>query len=396
MKMVQIQSVISEKHSGEWGLDAIEGSPSTVTVIRTTNFENNGQLNLTNTVKREIIPNKIKRKKLQTGDVIIEKSGGSPTQPVGRVVFFSNHNNGIFLCNNFTTVLRPNMDIISPKYLFQILFYNHTNGKTIKYQNKTTGIINLKLDEYLKSEIPLPPLTEQKRIAAILDKADAIRKKRRQALDMTDTLLKSVFLDMFGDPVTNPKGWEQGIIRDGVSDVKYGTSKPAMENGKYVYLRMNNITYSGVLDLAKLKYIDMDKNEVEKYIARKGDVLFNRTNSKELVGKTCVFTEEQEMIIAGYIIRVRTNQRLTPEYLSAFLNSKYGKETLFLMCKSIVWQANINAQELQNINILFPPIVLQNKFSVITNTIRKNSDKIQLQFNKADNAFKSLQQSFFG
>ena len=150
---------------------------------------------------------------------------------------------------------------------------------------------------------------------------------------------------MFGDTVTNPKGWEVGTIRDLVSEVKYGTSKPAVDNGKYIYLRMNNITYSGCMDYTDLKYIDVEDKEIEKYVVRKGDVLFNRTNSKELVGKTAVFKEDTPMIIAGYIIRVRPNERSNPEYISGFLNSSYGKRTLLDMCKAIVGQENINAQE---------------------------------------------------
>jgi hypothetical protein len=121
---------------------------------------------------------------------------------------------------------------------------------------------------------------------------------------------------MFGDPVENPMGWENGTIRDIVTEVKYGTSKPADEGGQYPYLRMNNITYEGQLDVSNLKYIDVPEREIEKYIVRKGDVLFNRTNSKELVGKTCVFDLDEPMIIAGYIIRVRTNNRAVPAYIS--------------------------------------------------------------------------------
>ena len=167
---------------------------------------------------------------------------------------------------------------------------------------------------------------------------------------------------MFGSQLENPYNFEKGIIKDVVSDVKYGTSSPANDNGIYPYLRMGNITYDGQLDLTNLKYITIDDKELDKYIVKKGDILFNRTNSKELVGKTCVFNLDEPMIIAGYIIRVRTNNRVIPEYLSAVLNSKYGKQTLFDMCKSIVGQANINAQELQKIKLLVPPIEIQLKY----------------------------------
>ncbi|MED4367026.1 restriction endonuclease subunit S [Schinkia azotoformans] len=144
--------------------------------------------------------------------------------------------------------------------------------------------------------------------------------------------------------------------------MKYGTSKPATIGGKYPYLRMNNITYEGQLDLTDLKFIDIPDKEIEKCVVRKGDVLFNRTNSKELVGKTCVFNIDTPMVIAGYIIRVKVNEKVIPEYLSTFLNLKYSKNILFEMCKAAIGQANINAQELQDIEIIIPPMSLQLKF----------------------------------
>ena len=128
---------------------------------------------------------------------------------------------------------------------------------------------------------------------------------------------------------------------------------------------MNNITYNGEMDFTDLKYVDLEKKEVSKYIAKKGDLLFNRTNSKELVGKTAVFESNTPMAIAGYLIRVRTNEKSTPHYISAYLNSYHGKATLMGMCKSIIGMANINAQELQDISIMIPPVDLQKQYAYL-------------------------------
>ena len=167
---------------------------------------------------------------------------------------------------------------------------------------------------------------------------------------------------MFGDPKTNPMKWDMVTIGDIATDVRYGTSRPATEDGKYPYLRMNNLTYEGYLDLKDLKYIDIPDNEVEKCVVRYGDVLFNRTNSVELVGKTCVYDLDYDTIIAGYIIRVRIDDRILPIVFSNYLNSKVLKEQLRSMAKGAVNQANINAQELKSIPIYLPPIDLQNEF----------------------------------
>lgn len=292
--------------------------------------------------------------------------------------------------NNHAHVLKPKAGLNVDYLCYSLMFYDVSdivNGATRQKLNQAA---------MRKMQIPLPPLEEQKRIADILDKASNLIDLRKQQLEKMDLLIKSKFVDIFGDTVTNPKGWEKGTIRDVVSDVKYGTSAPSVENGKYIYLRMNNITYDGHLDLSSIKYINVSDNAFEKYVVRKGDILFNRTNSKELVGKTCVFKEDIDMIIAGYIIRVRANEKVNSEYLSAVLNSKYGKNTLFDMCKAIVGQANINAQELQNIKILIPPIELQNQFATFVEQVEKQKAVMQQSLEKMETNYKALMQEYFG
>ncbi len=184
--------------------------------------------------------------------------------------------------------------------------------------NQTAGakMPRVSMNTFWEHEIPLPPLSEQKHIAAILDKADSLRRKNQQAIQLADQFLRAVFLDMFGDPVTNPKEFPQGIIRDLTESANYGTSAKASETeGEFPILRMGNITYQGGWDFSNLKYIDLSENDKPKYLARKGDLLFNRTNSKELVGKTAVFEEEQPMAIAGYLIRLRSNQKGNNYYI---------------------------------------------------------------------------------
>lgn len=244
--------------------------------------------------------------------------------------------------------------------------------------------------------LPLPHIEEQRRIAAILDKADAIRRKRQQALTLADNFLRATFLDMFGDPTTNPKGWEKATIRELVSEVKYGTSAKAdAVVGAFPILRMGNITYNGGWALEALKYVDLADNEIKKYTVKRGDLLFNRTNSKELVGKTAVFEEDETYAFAGYLVRARTNERADPYYISGYLNSKHGKTTLRAMCKSIVGMANINAQELQDISILIPPISLQMRYREIIDSVQQKRSKLISAHEIATNLFSSLSQRAF-
>ncbi|NRS87774.1 type I restriction enzyme S subunit [Flavobacterium sp. 7E] len=389
MEKVKLKKLIEKAISGEWGSEGDQ-----ISIIRSTNFTNEGRLNLKEIVTRNIDRKKVESKKLQKGDIIIEKSGGSPTQPVGRVVYFDLE--GTYLCNNFTSVLRPRSEIIHPKYLHYQLFSSHKFGLTNGFQNKTTGIINLKLDRYINDlEIPLPPLPTQQKIAAILDKADELRQYNKQLIEKYEALTQSLFLDMFGDPVRNEKGFELVTIRDLCNEVKYGTSEKASEEGKYPYLRMNNITYSGYMNFKNLKYVNLTDKDLPKYIVKKGDILFNRTNSKELVGKTGIITNDDIYVIAGYLIRVRTNKLANPYFIWGHLNSKWAKLTLNNMCKNIVGMANINAQELQDIKILQAPIALQNQFAERVQAIETQKQQAQEALEKSEQLFQGLLQKAF-
>ncbi len=284
------------------------------------------------------------------------------------------------------------LEVLLPEYLYWWLKAHRNQleamgtGATFKEVSKST---------VSRIEIPLPPLDEQKRIAAILNKADALRAKRRHAITLLDSLTQSIFLEMFGDPVSNPMGWGICRIGDLLESANYGTSGKAGPVGKYPILRMGNVTFEGRIDTLDLKYIDLGEPEVEKYTVRKGDILFNRTNSADLVGKTAVFDLDGEYAFAGYLVRARVNGRATPDYISAYLNSSYGKGLLRGMAKSIVGMANINAKEMQNISIPAPPKALQEEFSGRLGRVAEMRHRILPSVRETDFLFASLQHRAF-
>ncbi|HHE3237415.1 TPA: restriction endonuclease subunit S, partial [Escherichia coli] len=268
------------------------------------------------------------------------------------------------ICN-----IRPDTTIADMKYLYYFLkskfSYFVENAVGGAQPNISQGLIK-------SLEVPLPSLDEQKRIADILDKAAGVCQKREQAIKLADDFLRAKFLEMFGTPANNIHRFPKGTIRDLVDSVNYGTSaKASIDSGEYPILRMGNITYQGRWDFTDLKYLDLSVKEKDKYLVKEGDLLFNRTNSKELVGKTAVYEEDRPMAFAGYLIRVRPNSIGNNYYISGYLNSIHGKITLMNMCKSIVGMANINAQELQNIEILIPPKHLQDEYEIIYKKIKK-------------------------
>src|ERR1035437_2937613 len=130
-----VKELLVEKLTGEWGDEAIDGEGTKV--LRTTNFTNLGIIAYEKIVTRKIDGKKIEEKHLKNGDIIIEKSGGGPKQPVGRVVYFDLETDEKYLCNNFTAILRPNKELVNPKYLFYQLHIAHVRGKTLKHQHKT-------------------------------------------------------------------------------------------------------------------------------------------------------------------------------------------------------------------------------------------------------------------
>lgn len=252
-------------------------------------------------------------------------------------------------------------------YLYFALDSIEKVGGNLAAKGKT---LNKKSLSRLK--IPLPSsLEDQKRIASLLTKTESLIQQREASIDLADEFLKFKFLEMFGDPTNNPKGFDHGLIGDLASEVRYGTSMKASNEGKYPYLRMNNISYEGYWDFSSLKYIDLEKTDLEKYAIKKGDVVFNRTNSKELVGKTAVYDRDDIMVIAGYLIRLRVNEKANPWFIWGYLNSYHGKTTLLGLCRNIVGMANINAKELQGIKTLIPPIEIQNQFSEIVEQVKK-------------------------
>ena len=330
----------------------------------------------------------------QNGDILFAKI--TPCMENRKCAIAHNMKNGIGFGSTEFHVLRPDTDKITSEWLYYL-----TTWKTFRKEaeRNMTGSAGQKrvpktfLENYV---VNLPDIDTQKSENKILRKVDDLIFLRKQQLAKLDELVKARFVEMFGTYPANPFEWDTGKIKDAVLDVRYGSSRPAVEGGKYPYLRMNNITYDGKLDLTDIKRIDVPDNELDRCTVRRGDVLFNRTNSKELVGKTCVYNRDEPMILAGFVIRVRVNQRILPEFLSAFLNTDFSKQMLQGMCKSAIGQANINAKEMQNIGLYFPPLSLQNEFAAFVERVDQQKQTIQQSLEKLELMKKALMQEYFG
>lgn len=273
--------------------------------------------------------------------------------------------------------------------------YHRLGSLGLTRLNRAAAIPGLNREDAYRQQLLLPSLPEQRRIAAILDHADTLRAKRREALARLDELTQSIFIEMFGDPAVQSKGSDAVTIGDLLDSAQYGTSEKSRATVEYAVLRMNNITYQGQMDLTDLKYTDLPDGKVERFTVRAGDVLFNRTNSPALVGKTAVYRGEQSVAYAGYLVRLRVAEGNSPEYVSAFLNSSYGKAVLRGMCKSIVGMANINAREVQSIRIPKAPTAVQARFEQRVAAVESSKAGHRSALAELDALFASLQSRAF-
>ena len=362
---------ICEIITGEWGTEIKENSQNIVSVIRTTNFLNNGKIDIQNKelVKREMDKNKIEQKKLKKGDIIIEKSGGSPNQPVGRVVFFNLNSNDIFLCNNFTSILRIK-EKINSKYIFYFLRNSYKNNKVLKFQNKTTGIINLKLQNYLnRSYVYLPELKIQNKVVNILDILESILEKNQNYLIYLKELTKSLFTRMFGDIRTNSFNWKQVKLQDVCSSIVRGPFGSSLKkeffvkNGYKVYEQKNAINQSA--DLGKY-YIDEKKfKELQRFECKMGDIIMSCSGT---VGKLFQLPENSKRgIINQALCKFSLNNKIKSTYFLKYLEKVIGN--MELNGSGI---KNISSVSyIKKVDINLPPIELQNKFAERIGKIEK-------------------------
>ncbi len=156
-----------------------------------------------------------------------------------------------------------------------------------------------------------------------------------------------------------PKGWGWCRLEDIVCELKYGTSEKSSSVGKIAVLRMGNITNVGTIDYSNLVY-SSNEEDIVQYSLEKDDLLFNRTNSSEWVGKTAIYKEEQPAIYAGYLICIRP-LLISPDYLNTVMNSGYYRDWCYDVKTDAVNQSNINAQKLSQLMIPIPPLKEQGR-----------------------------------
>jgi type I restriction enzyme S subunit len=241
-------------------------------------------------------------------------------------------------------------------------------------------------------DVALPPLEEQREVASVLYNVDQAIQKTEEIIEQSHQLKAGLMQDVFhgrhtehddykSTPVGEiPSHWQVASIGDVVHTAQYGLSESLSEEGKYPVFRMNNIE-NGYMIEEPLKYIDLDDEEFEKYRVEKGDILFNRTNSLKLVGKTGIYELEGDHVFASYLVRLQTKDRADTRYLNYYMNSSEAQNRMMDFATKGVSQANINANSIQQVNLPLPPLEEQRD---IADRIRSLDE--QIKTNKQSNS----------
>ena len=394
-----LQNIFEKSINGEWGNED-SGNGEATAVIRTSNFLNSGRLNLDNIVCRDIDKNKNSDKILRTGDIIIEKSGGSPNQPVGRVVYFDVTDQDYFT-NNFTSILRVKPGYNS-KYIFYLMKYLYDTKKVLKFQNQTTGIINLKLTDYLnKTKVNIETIENQNTIVSILDRLEYQIINRNKQLSELSNLVKSRFNEMFGDPVLNEMGWEKHRLSKLTLKIGSGATprggRESYVNEGIALIRSMNV-YDGKFILKDLAYLtNVQAEKLNNVIVESDDVLLNITGAS--VSRCC--------IVPQIILPARVNQHvsiirckkhlLSPIFLNQLLITSEFKSLLQKIGESSgATRQAITKNQIEELTIPLPPLSLQNEFADFVGQVDKSQLAIQKSLEELETLKKSLMQEYFG
>lgn len=265
--------------------------------------------------------------------------------------------------------LRPFSNSVNSRFLY---WYLDSKFNLIKSQRTGATIPHVNGNALREMTIPLPPLDIQHQIADTLDKADALRRKDEELLRKYDELAQSIFYDMFGDPFKNTHNWPIKLMTELIEgDLQNGLYKPSTEYGSGCRILRIDSFYDGVVTgLDQLKRVNLQESELNKYKLKARDIVINRVNSREYLGKCGLIPEMDEPVVfESNMMRFKVDERtVNPVYLTRILSSSFVRKQILTRCKDAVNQSSINQQDVLSIEIPIPPVSLQDKFEA---TLRK-------------------------
>jgi type I restriction enzyme S subunit len=324
-------------------------------------------------------------------DVLFAKI--TPCMENGKAAIARNLRNGLGFGSTEFYVLRPGRDV-HPEWLFAFIRRPAFRAEAKANFTGSAGQQRVSIEFLRRVEIPVPPLGEQDAIIKLLSEGNKLLGLRNQCKKLTDAIIPSLFENAFGDPASNPKGWDTFPIGD-ICDPSpnYGTMIPGTETRRrWLLLRVGNIR-DGALDLSDRKYVDLPENAIPRHTVQNGDLLLARAiGSEELLGKcVTVYPNGEDWAFDSHLMRVRLDQqKAEPEMLRAFLTSAGGRRLFLNNTRKSAVQFNINTKEFTAINIPLPPLALQKAFAVhVAATHSVQAEQIE-SGNGLNNLFQTL------
>ncbi len=331
----------------------------------------------------------LKRSQIKPGDVLVSIAG-----TIGRAGIVPDDASALN-CNQAVAIVRPTKHLYRP---FLRMWLESADAQRQMRRAMVTGTIsNLSLTQVRNLKIQLPPLAEQRRIAEVLDRAEALRAKRRAALAQVNSLTQSLFLDLFGDPAANPKGWPVSSLAEVCSVAgQYGSNVPAIEFSPSLprYIRITDIHSEGKLALGRVSPGGTRANWSDLKL-EDGDVLFARSGAT--VGKTYRYSSlDGDCVFAGYLIRFRPKPtKLLSEVLFHFTRTEAYARWVVAR-QRVVAQPNINAKQYgAELNIPLPPLDLQREFARRVGSVEKLKTVQRASLAEMDALFATLQHRAF-
>jgi type I restriction enzyme S subunit len=381
---VRLRDLLLLADSGTWG---DEGKPENGwPVLRSTNIQDSSLI--LHDVAWRVVPEKDEaRCKLQENDILVTKSSGS-ADLIGKCCVIRDLGETEFLFSNFMLRLRVDPAKTTFGWIFYWLTSQQGRARLAAMNTTTTGLRNLNVGRYLDQKVPLPPIEEQRRIASILDKAEAIRRKRRQAAAVTEALLRSAFLDMFGDPITNPKQWSRSRLSN-IAEITTGNTPSrahAQNFGTDIeWIKSDNITTANFYLTAAAEGLSRTGAQSAR-IAGPGAVLVTCiAGSLSCIGNAAIADRE-----------VAFNQQINAIIPHNHDALAFLYEQTLLM-KSVLQAASTGGMKgmlskgrLSNIEYITPPSSLIAKFGQIFASCATMQQRTNLATREADALFESL------
>ena len=260
------------------------------------------------------------------------------------------------------------------------------------------GVIKyIKLGYLTDAQIPIPPITEQRRITEVLDRANDLRTKRQAALNQLDSLSQCLFLDLFGDPANNLERWSSCTLGDALVAIRNGVNaEQRTEPGGWPITRIETIS-DGTIDMERVRWIEPADSLIENFQLQTGDILFSHINSVEHIGKAALYTGEPTPLIHGInLLRLRPKlDSVDPVWLLHLLKNDAVRTVFRTRCKRAVNQASLNQPDIKSLAISLPPLALQQDFARRVCAVEHLQAKHNASLVEMDALFAALQHRAF-